>query len=302
MTAEMKGQLRPTLYRFKLGEFEVMNVLDSFAVRDGLGEVHAGGAKPGEVEALAKKNNIDPTRFEHPFVPTLINTGKELILVDTGNGTLAQDNEALKGRVPAGQLLKRLGEGGYKPEDIDVIAITHCHPDHIGGILSAGKINYPNARYVIAAAEFDFWKKGEGISEARKPTKFQFDKIMAPLADKCTFIKPGDEIAPGVRAVDCSGHSAGLTGFQLESGGKSLLLWADSVLHYVCGVQRPDWTIGFDDNQQKAVENRKKILAMVHAEKMFAVGFHMPFPSIGWIDKAGDGTYRWVAHSYQMNV
>jgi len=69
----------------------------------------------------------------------------------------------------------------------------------------------------------------------------------------------------------------------------------------VCGVQHPEWTIGFDDNQQKAVETRKRILKMVSAEKMMVVGFHMPFPSIGWIIKTPMG-YHWVAHSYQMNL
>jgi glyoxylase-like metal-dependent hydrolase (beta-lactamase superfamily II) len=302
MTSAMQGPSRPTLYRFKLGGFEVMTVLDSFAVRDGLASVHAGGAKPGEVQAVAKANNIDPDRFEHPFVPTLVNTGKELVLFDTGNGTLARDNEALKGRVPDGHLVERLAQAGYKPDDVDVVAFTHCHPDHIGANFANGKPTFPNARYVLAAAEFDFWKKGEGVSEARKPTKFQFDKIMAPLADKCTFIKPGDEVAAGIRAVDCSGHSAGLTGYQVESGGKNVLLFADSFLHYVCGIQRPDWTIGFDDDQQKAVANRKKLLAMLSAEKMMAIGFHMPFPSIGWIDKVADGTHRWVAAGYQLNI
>jgi glyoxylase-like metal-dependent hydrolase (beta-lactamase superfamily II) len=302
MTSDMKGPLRPTLYRFKLGEFEMMNVLDSFAARGGLGDVHAGGSKPGEVAALAKANNIDPDKFEHPFVPVIVNTGKAVVLFDTGNGTLAKDNEALKGRVPDGHLVERMAQAGYKPEDIDIVALTHCHPDHIGANFTNGKPTFPNARYAIAAAEFDYWKKGEGISEARKPTKFQFDKLMAPLADKCTFLKPGDEVVSGIRAVDCSGHSAGLTGYHVESAGKSVMLFADSFLHYVCGIQRPDWTIGFDDNQQKAVANRKKMLAMLSAEKMMAAGFHMPFPSLGWIDTMADGTHRWVAHSYQMNV
>jgi glyoxylase-like metal-dependent hydrolase (beta-lactamase superfamily II) len=301
MPADMKGPLRPTLYRFKLGGFEMMNVLDSVAVRDGLASVHGGGAKPGEVAEVAAINNIDPDRFEHPFVPALVNTGKQLVLFDTGNGTLAKDNEALKGRVPDGNLLKRLAEAGYKPEDVDVVALTHCHPDHIGGLMSAGKVVFPNARYIVAAAEFDYWKKGENISDARKPTKMQFDKLMAPLADKTTFIKPGDEIVPGVRAVDASGHSAGLTAFHIESEGKSVLLWADTCLHYVCAVQHPEWTIGFDDDQQKAVATRKRILAMAAAEKMMVVGFHMPFPSIGWIIKTPMG-YHWVAHSYQMNI
>ncbi|MGI8526896.1 MAG: MBL fold metallo-hydrolase [Pseudolabrys sp.] len=301
MASDMKGPLRPTLYRYKLGHFEMMNLLDSVIARDGLASVHGGGAAPGEVEKVARMNNIEPDKFEHPFVPALVNTGKELVLFDTGNGTLAKDNEALKGKVPDGNLVKRLGEAGYKPKDVDIVAITHCHPDHIGGLMSAGKVVFPNARYVIAAAEFDYWKKGENISDARKPTKMQFDKLMAPLAGKTTFIKPGDEVVSGIRAVDASGHSAGLTAFHIESAGKSVLLWADTCLHYVCGVQHPEWTIGFDDNQQKAVETRKRILKMVAAEKMFVGGFHMPFPSLGWVIETPMG-YRWVAHSYQMNL
>ena len=302
MTAAMLGPLRPTLYRYKLGDFEMMNVLDSFAARDGLGSVHAGGSKPGEVETLAKENNIHPDRFEHPFVPVIVNTGKEVILFDTGNGTLAKDNEALKGRVPDGHLVERMAQAGYKPEDVDIVAFTHCHPDHVGANFTNGKPTFPKARYVVAAAEFDFWKKGENISDARKPTKFQFDKIVAPLADQMAFVKPGDEIASGIRAVDASGHSAGLTAYHVESAGKNLLHWADTCLHYVCGVQRPDWTIGFDDDQQKAVATRKRILAMAAAEKMFVTGFHMPFPSIGWIDKTASGGHRWVAAGYQMNI
>jgi glyoxylase-like metal-dependent hydrolase (beta-lactamase superfamily II) len=297
----MQGPLRPTLYRYKLGDFEMTNVLDSFSVRDGLGSVHGGGAAPGEVEALAKMNNIDPSRFEHPFVPVLVNTGKQLILFDTGNGTLAKDNEALKGRIPDGHLVARMAQAGYKPEDVDIVAFTHCHPDHVGANFTGGKPTFPNARYVINAAEFDYWKKGENISDARKPTKFQFEKLVAPLADKMTFIKPGDEIVSGIRAVDCAGHSAGLTGYHIESGGRNLLLWGDTCLHYLCGVQRPEWTIGFDDDQQKAVATRKRILAMAAAEKLMVVGFHMPFPSIGWILSTPTG-YRWVAHSYQMNI
>ena len=120
MTSALQGPLRPTLYRFKLGGFEMMNVLDSFATRDGLGSVHAGGAKPGELEELAKKNNVDPNRFEHPFVPVLVNTGKQLVLFDTGNGALPREYEQLSKRLPPGQTAERLAARGD-------IRLEPCH-------------------------------------------------------------------------------------------------------------------------------------------------------------------------------
>ncbi|MGE0563340.1 MAG: MBL fold metallo-hydrolase [Pseudolabrys sp.] len=301
MASALKGPLRPTLYRFRLGGFEVMPVLDSVVVRGNIHESFGGGATADEVKALAAANNIGADQYEHPFVPCVVNTGKEVILFDTGNGTLARDNPALRARLPDGHLLARLGEAGYRPEDIDTVVITHCHPDHIGGLTDGGKLVFPNARLVISGAEFDYWKKGENIREARKANHGLFLKLVAPLEDRFTFIKPGDEIATGVRAVDASGHSAGMTAWQIESEGKRLLIWADTCINYVFPIQHPEWTIDVDDDKDKAVATRKRILAMVAAEKMYVVGYHMPFPSVGWIDTA-DGGYRWVAASYQMNV
>ena len=114
----------------------------------------------------------------------LVNTGKELVLFDTGNGVLSQENEQLKGRLPPGQLVARMGEIGYKPEDVDVVVLTHGHPDHIGGLVAGGKPVFPNARYVFGAAEYDFWNKGENVREARKFNRVLYMKYAAPLANQ----------------------------------------------------------------------------------------------------------------------
>jgi hypothetical protein len=49
------------------------------------------------------------------------------------------------------------------------------------------------------------------------------------------------------------------------------------------------------------VATRKRILDMVTTEKLFVAGFHMPFPGLGYVEKAGSA-YRWVPHSYQLNL
>ena len=301
MPASMQGVKQPTVYRFKLGGFEIATLLDAKAVREGLHPTYGGNASADEVQALARANNIDPVKIEHPNIPTLVNTGKELILFDTGNGALPREYEQLKTRLPLGNVVARLAELGHKPEDIDVVVTTHGHPDHIGGLVEGGKPVYPNARYVFGAADFDFWKKGENVSEARKFNRELYMKICVPLADKSTFVKPGGAVAPGITAVDAFGHSPGLMAFHIESEGKRFMVTADTVTHFVMAVQKPEWHFQMDDDKDKAVATRKRMLDMLATDRLTVASFHMPFPGLGWIDRA-QGGYRWVPHSYQLNV
>lgn len=301
MPATLQGETQPTVYRFKFGQFEVSTILDSKGIRDGLHPLYGANATAAEVQALARENNIDPNRIEHPNIPTLVNTGKELILFDTGNGFLSRDYEALKTRMPMGHLAARLALLGHKPEDVDVVVLTHGHPDHIGGLTDGDRPIYPNARYVFGAAEYDFWKKNEGVREARVFNQKLFMKVCEPLAPRATFIKPGDAVASGITAVDAFGHAPGLMAFHIESDGKRLMITADTFTQYVMAVQRPDWHFDMDDDKEKAAATRKRMLDMLATERIFVASFHMPFPGLGWIDRTASG-FRWVPHSYQLNL
>jgi glyoxylase-like metal-dependent hydrolase (beta-lactamase superfamily II) len=299
--ASMQGELQPTIYRFKLGGFEIANILDSKAIRPGPHPAFGGERPAEEVAALCAANRIPADRYEHPFIPTVVNTGSQLILFDTGNGALRREHEQLRTRSVDGHLVERMGQAGYRPEDVDVVVITHGHPDHIGGLTEGGKPVFPNARYVFGAAEFDFWKRGENVRDARKFNRELFMQIAVPLGDRASFIKPGDEIAPGIRSVDAAGHSPGMMAYHVESEGKRLLIWADSCGHYVMSVQRPEWLLDVDDDKEKALATRKRILDMAATEKLFVAGFHMPFPALGWVEKSGGG-FRWVPVGYQLNL
>ncbi len=300
MSASIKGEMRPAIYRFRLGSFEVASILDSKIIREGLTPSHGGEALAAEVRALALANRIDPVRYEHSFIPGLVNTGRELVLFDTGNGTLQLEHEPLRGRLPDGRLVERLREAGYEPQDVDVVVITHGHPDHIGGLVKGGEPVFPKARYVFGATEFDFWKRGN-VREARKFNRELFMKIAVPLADRASFIKPGEEVVPGIRAIDAAGHSPGMLAYSIESEGKRLLNWADTCGRYVVSLQRPDIHLDVDDDKEAAVATRKRILDMVATDELFVVGFHMPFPGIGFVERANGG-YRWVPHGYQLNL
>ena len=294
MPSEMKGVLRPSIYRFRLGNYEITTVLDGVSQRDGPHPMF-GADQPAEaVHRLAEANRLPSTRFEHSFTPTIVNTGRELVLFDTGNGSPRRG-------AGLGRLRSLLKDAGYAPADIDVVVITHCHPDHIGGLIEEGEPAYPNARHVFGEVEFDFWRRGENISERRRETRDLFIQLALPFANRATFIAPDQEVVPGIRSVEAFGHSAGHMAYHLESEGQRLLLWGDVTNHYVVSLQRPEWHVGVDDDRDKAVATRRRILDMVATERLWVIGFHMPFPAVGVVEKTHDG-YRWHPASYQLNL
>jgi glyoxylase-like metal-dependent hydrolase (beta-lactamase superfamily II) len=143
MPSDMKGILRPSIYRFRLGSFEITTILDGVSQRDGPHPMF-GADQPAEVvQAHAAANRLPPTRFEHSFTPTIVNTGRELVLFDTGNGAARRD-------AGVGNLGRLLEDAGYAAADIDAVVITHCHPDHIGGLVEDGEPSFPNPAWPSA--------------------------------------------------------------------------------------------------------------------------------------------------------
>lgn len=300
MPASMQGPLQAGVYRFKLGGFEVATMQDMKAQRTDLHPRYGSNVSAEDMAALARTNNLDPSRFEHSSTTTLVNTGKELVLFDTGNGSLPFEYEQSKAMLP-GNTLARIAELGHKPEDIDVVVITHGHPDHIGGLVKGGKPVFPNARYVFGTTEYDFWQKGENIRAPRKFNRELYVKVCTPLAERATFIKPGDTVVSGITAIDAFGHSPGMLAFNIESEGTRVAVTADTFNHFMTGVQRPEWHFDMDDDKEMGVATRKRMLDMLATDRVLFASYHFPFPALGWIDRTSNG-YRWVAHSYQFNA
>ncbi len=302
MPSRQQGVRVPEVCRLRLGGFEIVSILDGAIVRSTLRERFAANAEDADVAAVAAAHKLDPGPFQHPFVMTLIDTGRELVLFDTGCGELRAGIGIgdFSAALPHGRLAKLLAAAGYRPEDVDTVVLTHGHPDHVGGLMLGGRPAYPNARYVMGAAELDFWVKGN-VRPACKIHREVFMKLAYPFADRARLIGPGDEVTSGVRALDAAGHSPGQLAFHVESEGQRLLLWADVAIHYAVSLANPGWHADVDDDKTQAVAARKRILDMVATERIWAAGAHMPFPSVGWVERAGSA-YRWVPISYQLSV
>lgn len=294
MNASAVAHNRPRVYKFKFGDSTITSLLEGHVVRDDLHPFVATNATSDEVEALASRNFLPYPKLEHGFVTTLIETKDKLIAIDPGFG----ENAPMPS---AGYFNESLSMAGYSASDVDIVLISHSHPDHIGNLMTGSEPTFPNAEFVYGRTEYDYWSRGDNISDMRKPTLALFQKVAAPLAERMRFIEPNESVVSGLTALEAYGHSAGHLAFHFEDGNQRLLLLNDTVAHCVASFARPDWHFFMDDDPDAAAKTRQRMLDMAAAERIPVVGFHMPFPAIGHVEKEGSG-FAYKPALYQFNV
>ena len=295
--APMLGASRPTHYRFKLGEFEVTTIYDGALAIPKVHPIFGKNQKIEDVQAYLAANHLPTDKMTISFTPVIVNTGKEIVMFDSGYG----EERRAKG---AGKMAATLATAGFSPDQIDVIVLTHLHPDHVSGLMEEGKAVFPNARYLTGDVEYNFWSKKELLEGSDKNMQRRAKAVhnnVVPLAEKMKFIKPGADVVSGITSVQAFGHTPGHMCYHIESGGKRFLIFADITNHYVASLAKPDWHCVFDMDAEAAVTTRKKILDMIATDKIASAGYHMPFPAVGFVEKQGSG-YKWVPASYQLDL
>lgn len=291
------GAAQPRHWRYKVGDFEFTVISDSEAFIDGPYPIIGANGAEAEVRSLMRDNLLPEGTYQPGFSPTIVNTGREVVLFDTGNG-----ENGFVPRPNGGWLARELAPAGFSPEQIDVVVLSHGHPDHVGGLVEAGQPLFPKARYCIGAVEYDFWApEGKHSGELEKLAAV-FRANTKAIANKFTFLKPGDDVVAGIRAVEAFGHTPGHLNFHIESAGKSIYFWGDCAHHQVASLARPDWHCVFDIDKEQGAATRKRIYEMLASERLPVIGYHMPFPSVGFVERNGAGSYRWLAHTYQLNL
>ncbi|MFY9836306.1 MAG: MBL fold metallo-hydrolase [Xanthobacteraceae bacterium] len=229
----------------------------------------------------------------------LINTGENLILVDTG---------ASKVFLPTlGRLPQNLAAAGVDPSTIDAVVITHMHPDHVPGLLAAdGTIMFKNAIIHVNGDEYAFWTSEQIRDKAPEFARSFFDlakRAIKPYADagKVQMHKDGTTFAPGITAAAAPGHTVGHTMVRISSGGNELLIWGDIVHNAALQFIEPDRSIAFDHDPAMAIANRKKVFDMVASDRLLFAGSHLPFPGLGHAAKASSGyTYVPLPHAEHL--
>jgi glyoxylase-like metal-dependent hydrolase (beta-lactamase superfamily II) len=284
----------PGFYRYKVGAYECTSINDgarSFPLPDSW----VTNVGKDEVLAAAEAAYMPRGKVTVPFNPQLINTGSKLVLIDCGNGIATY--EPTKGEV--GRTLQNLAAAGVDPKSIDVVLISHLHPDHTNGIRAAdGSMAFPNAEIMVPAKDWEFWMSDENAAKAQSSEMMKnyfanVKKIYTGIESKVTRYDWGKEVAPGITSIAAPGHTPGHTAFAVASGGSKVLIQSDVTNIPEFFLRNPDWHVAYDADPAQAQETRHKFYDMATAEKAMVVGFHFTFPSIGHVEK--DGTkYRLV--------
>jgi len=292
--APKAGQQVAGFFRTQVGDFEVTSLTDgAFAMPPALMK----SDQDQVTELIAHDFPSDPPKFDASVAGFLVNTGQKLILVDTGFGHFGKNTGT-------GKLAANLRAAGYRPEQVDLVLLTHLHLDHIGGLLTRDNQRaFPNAVVRMAQAESDFWLSKQAADAAPKPMQdlFRYAREAAAPYLAAGRWKPftgTDELAPGVRPYPLTGHTPGHTGYEFSSKGERLLAWGDTL--HVAPVQFPHPEIGiaFDSDSDQAIEQREKLFDALADDKAVVVAAaHVGFPSLGRLIRQ-DSAYAWVPVRY----
>lgn len=228
-----------------------------------------------------------PEQVAVPYTPLLVDTGSQRILFDTGAGPMAPST---------GFLEESLTRMGFKMSDIDVVVLSHAHPDHIGGLAGKdGTLRFPNARFLMSRREYDFWHSADlrsrlgggslyGSVDLENLMRTWVDRYLPPVRERMEWLADEAEIAPGIAAIDAPGHTPGHLGIAISSGTESLL-YAGDLLMMSNQVAEPDWTTIFDLDAQQLIATRRRLLDRAATDR--SIVFHYHFGEAGRFCRRG---------------
>jgi glyoxylase-like metal-dependent hydrolase (beta-lactamase superfamily II) len=290
--APQAGKQAPSIYRHKVGDYEITMVTDGVG-RFPLPDNFVDNAKKEDVNAALEAAYLPKDQMAIFYNPLVVNTGSKLIVIDTGAGPgiYAQSKGDL------GQFMTNFIAAGFDPKAVDTVIISHFHRDHINGLLTADdKPAFPNAEVIVPAVEWTWVMDDANMAKGRPLDKtFLFEparKVFGIIKDPRRY-EWGKEIAPGITTLGTPGHTPGHTSFTIASGSAQLFHQVDITNNQHLYVRNPDWHFLFDIDPALAVQTRRKVYDMVTADKTRISGFHWSFPSVGHVEKDGNG-YRMV--------
>jgi glyoxylase-like metal-dependent hydrolase (beta-lactamase superfamily II) len=190
--------------------------------------------------------------------------------------------------------LQHMAEAGWPRESVNTVVCTHLHVDHVGWntmLDENGKWvpTFPNARYLIGAAEYEHWMKDDDaeqraiMADSVKPI---FDAGMAQM------VEMDHRISNEVRLMPTTGHTPGHVSVAIESKGETAVITGD-MMHHPAQIGHPEWSPSFDSDKDAARATRRAMLKDWADRPVLIIGTHFAAPTAGHVRRDGD-RYKFV--------
>lgn len=236
-------------------------------VNDGLHHMDGGGFF-GLVPRTLWQRVVTPDADNRIPVETrclLIESNAGLILVDTGHG----DKVSAKGRAHMGlgpennRLIDDMASVGFRPEDVDLVLLTHFHGDHAGGATrfaegEGGPIipTFPRARYIGQRVDL----ADACYPNERTAATYVAENFKPLLAERLDVVDGPQRLARGVRTEIAPGHTAALQMVWVEDGGEALLFLGDAA-NWAVHLERLAWVPSYDVFPLTSIETKRAVRA-----------------------------------------
>ena len=202
-----------------------------------------------------------------PVNAFLVKTGKHTILIDAGIGNMKDG------------ILEQMKMAGVEPSNVDLIFLTHLHPDHIGNLTSAdGKRIFPNATIRLSQTESDFWVGNSGSLPANQQGQSnQIKKALEPYIQAKAYspFSATDNLGEGIKAIAAYGHTAGHTIYSFTSKGSEFWCIGDLIHFGNVQFKLPKASVNFDGNGKQALESRLEFFSQAATKHVIVGGAHL---------------------------
>jgi len=210
----------------KLGTIEIFSFVENRFKID-------GGAMFGVVPKIIWEKLVhcdEKNRVDLDLNLLLVKTDDKNILIDAGIGnTLTDRMRKIYGIENESNLNKSLGMCGLKPEEIDILILTHLHLDHAGGVVRFNEReekvpSFPNAKHIIQSREWE-----DALSPDERTVAAYFPENFFILEDlQLVELVDGEkEIESGIKVVPTGGHTRGHQSVLIDTGNDKILCPGD---------------------------------------------------------------------------